>query len=111
MIASVAINEHIFNLLIKKGLDHFSVTDLRDELMNENQDLGDGSEARKFVYRQLLRLVEKGYLEKRLVHQEKWLIEKRNYSLKLPSSRAFQEKRYRKQAAKSYQVRMPSPPY
>ncbi|WP_283129802.1 hypothetical protein [Enterovibrio norvegicus] len=64
MIASVAINEHIFNLLIKKGLDHFSVTDLRDELMNENQDLGDGSEARKFVYRQLLRLVEKGYLEK-----------------------------------------------
>ncbi|MDD1796256.1 hypothetical protein LRP50_24350 [Enterovibrio sp. ZSDZ42] len=60
----VAINAHIYNLLIKKDLDHFTVTELRAELMAESPSFTDPTEARKFLYRQILRLTDKGYLQK-----------------------------------------------
>ncbi|GAB3530754.1 hypothetical protein [Photobacterium alginatilyticum] len=64
MSKSVALNEHIYNLLIVRDLDHFTVTELRDALLETGNINTDKNETRKFVYRQVSRLVLKGYLEK-----------------------------------------------
>ncbi|WP_413112706.1 hypothetical protein [Thaumasiovibrio sp. DFM-14] len=64
MSKSVALNEHIYNLLIVRDLDHFTVTGLRDALLEAGCIQGDKNEARKFAYRQISRLLLNGYLKK-----------------------------------------------
>ncbi|PSW23751.1 hypothetical protein C9I94_13695 [Photobacterium swingsii] len=64
MSKAVALNEHIYNLLIVKDLDHFTVTELRDALVKSTDQFDDENEARKFIYRQISRLFDKGLLEK-----------------------------------------------
>ncbi|MFA0657165.1 hypothetical protein [Vibrio sp. 10N.222.49.C12] len=56
------INPHMFNLLIEKGMDNFSVTEARDALLNGTSAFPSKVDARKYVYKQLLSLEEKGWL-------------------------------------------------
>ncbi|MEO9494149.1 MAG: hypothetical protein ABJG42_06620 [Vibrio splendidus] len=56
------INPHMFNLLIEKGMDNFSVTEARDALLNGTSAFPSKDDARKYVYKQLLSLEEKGWL-------------------------------------------------
>lgn len=53
----------MYNLLIKKGLNEFTIVQARDELVKETDRFKDMNEARKYVYRQVSSLVTKGYLE------------------------------------------------
>jgi len=53
----------MFELLIEKGMDKFSVVELRDgflKIMLEKHSL---DEARKYVYRQILAFIRKGWLK------------------------------------------------
>jgi hypothetical protein len=57
------INKYMFALLIEKGMDKFSVVELRDgflKIMLEKHSL---DEARKYVYRQILAYIRKGWLK------------------------------------------------
>ncbi|NOI35181.1 hypothetical protein F0250_14605 [Vibrio cyclitrophicus] len=56
------INHHMFNLLIEKGMDNFSVTEARDALLNSVSTFPSKDDARKYVYKQLLSFEEKGWL-------------------------------------------------
>lgn len=56
------INPHIFNLLIEKEMDNFSVTEARDALLNSTSTFPSKDDARKYVYKQLLSFEEKGWL-------------------------------------------------
>lgn len=56
------INPHMFNLLIEKGMDGFSVIDVRDALLSIDVTFPSKDEARKYVYKQLLSFEEKGWL-------------------------------------------------
>lgn len=60
----IKINEKMYSLLVEQQLNNFSVIALRDTYLAS--DLGETCpiEARKFVYRQILRLQEKGLLSK-----------------------------------------------
>jgi len=71
---AVVLNEHIYNLLIVKDLDQFTVTELRDALVKSTEQFEDENEARKFIYRQLSRLVDKGLLEKQAANSRKGTI-------------------------------------
>lgn len=62
MTKKTAINEYIFTLFIEKGLDGLTVPALRDELLTITGEFKDITEARKFLYRQLLPLEKKGLL-------------------------------------------------
>ncbi|EOS8311690.1 hypothetical protein ACNPDB_001839 [Vibrio vulnificus] len=61
MTKKTAINEYIFTLFIEKGLDGLTVPALRDELLTITGEFKDITEARKFLYRQLLPLEKKDY--------------------------------------------------
>lgn len=50
-------------LLIEKGMDGFSVIELRDTSLSISDLSKDPDEARKRLYRQILRFVRKGWLE------------------------------------------------
>ena len=56
------LNEYIHILLIDKNLNGVSVMSLRDELLKLTHNYGNAPKARKFVYRQLLRLEKQGLL-------------------------------------------------
>ncbi|MDF4913024.1 hypothetical protein P3588_02130 [Vibrio parahaemolyticus] len=56
------INPDMFNLLIEKGMDDFSVIDARDALLNGTSAFSSRDDARKYVYKQLLSFEEKGWL-------------------------------------------------
>ncbi|MHB9954801.1 hypothetical protein [Vibrio campbellii] len=56
------INPDMFNLLIERGMDDFSVIEARDALLNSTSTFTSSDEARKYVYKQLLSLEEKGWL-------------------------------------------------
>ncbi len=56
------INPHMFNLLIEKGMDDFSVIEARDALLNSGVAFPNKADARKYVYKQLLSFEEKGWL-------------------------------------------------
>ncbi|MEZ9603378.1 hypothetical protein AB4274_09120 [Vibrio sp. 10N.261.55.A10] len=58
----IRINPHMFNLLIEKGMDNFSVTEARDALLNGTSAFPSKDDARKYVYKQLLSFEEKGWL-------------------------------------------------
>ncbi len=52
----------MFNLLIEKGMDNFSVLEARDALHGNEDTFPNKEEARKYVYKQLLSFEEKGWL-------------------------------------------------
>lgn len=52
----------MFNLLIEKGMDNFSVLEARDALYGSEDTFPNKEEARKYVYKQLLSFEEKGWL-------------------------------------------------
>ncbi|HDY7484013.1 TPA: hypothetical protein RQJ48_004178 [Vibrio vulnificus] len=58
----IRINPHMFNLLIEKGMDGFSVIEARDTLLNSDVTFPSKDDARKFIYKQLLSFEEKGWL-------------------------------------------------
>lgn len=63
MTNKAVLNEYIYTLLIEKGLDGFTVPCLRDELLKITGEFKDVVEARKFLYRNLLQLEQKGLLQ------------------------------------------------
>ncbi|GAB7219657.1 hypothetical protein [Vibrio comitans] len=58
----IKINPHMFNLLIEKGMDNFSVIEARDALYGTAESFSNLEETRKYVYKQLLYFAEKGWL-------------------------------------------------
>ncbi|EPD5572293.1 hypothetical protein ACSBYH_001559 [Vibrio parahaemolyticus] len=58
----IRINPHMFNLLIEKGMDGFSVIEARDTLLNSDVTFPSKDDARKYIYKQLLSFEEKGWL-------------------------------------------------
>ncbi|WP_036800718.1 hypothetical protein [Photobacterium marinum] len=58
------INEKIYVLLSELGMDEFTVLELRDAYLSHNPDQVCKIEARKFVYRQITKLQQKGLLQK-----------------------------------------------
>lgn len=58
----IRINPYMFNLLIEKGMDGFSVIDARDTLLNSDVTFPSKDDARKYIYKQLLSFEEKGWL-------------------------------------------------
>ncbi len=59
---SMKISAEMYKLLIERTLDGFSVIELRDELIVLKGSPIDPDEARKKVYRQILRFIKKGWL-------------------------------------------------
>lgn len=62
MKSAVRLHPYIYNLLIEKDFKEFSATYLRDELLKITDEYSQVSEARKFIYRQLLRLEALGLI-------------------------------------------------
>ena len=52
----------MYNLLIEKNMDSFSILQARDELLKSTDRFSDENEARKFIHRQVHHLASKGYL-------------------------------------------------
>ncbi|EGQ7693898.1 hypothetical protein M5238_001423 [Vibrio vulnificus] len=67
----IRINPHMFNLLIEKGMDGFSVIDARDTLLNSDVTFPSKDDARKYIYKQLLSFEEKGWLSVVGTHRAK----------------------------------------
>lgn len=65
------INPHMFNLLIEKRMDGFSVIDARDALLNNSVTFLSKDDARKYVYKQLLSFEKKGWLSVVGTHRAK----------------------------------------
>ncbi len=61
----------MFNLLIEKGMDDFSVIDARDALLNSSVIFPSKDDARKYIYKQLLSFEEKGWLSTIGTHRSK----------------------------------------
>lgn len=64
-------NPYMFNLLIEKKMDNFSVVEIRDVLMECAPLFEDKEQARKYVYRQLLSFERKGWLISAGIRREK----------------------------------------
>ncbi|WP_391488802.1 hypothetical protein [Leclercia tamurae] len=62
MKSAVKLHPYIYNLLIQKDFKDFSATQLRDALLKITDEYSQVSEARKFIYRQLLRLEALGFI-------------------------------------------------
>jgi hypothetical protein len=62
MTKTIKLNEYIYNLLIEKKFDHFTITTLSNTLQAVNESYEETNEARRFVYRQVIRLVNRGLL-------------------------------------------------
>ncbi|MGR5153194.1 response regulator [Photobacterium swingsii] len=62
---SIVINEHIYNILMDEQFDNFTVLQLRDIYLSSKETTINIVEARKIVYRQILRLLKLGLLEKK----------------------------------------------
>ena len=62
MTKAIKLNEDIYHLLVEKNFNHFTITALRNTLLALNDTYKDPDEARRFVYRQVMRLVDKGLL-------------------------------------------------
>ena len=62
MIKAIKLNEDIYHLLVEKNFNHFTITALRNTLQALNDTYKNPDEARRFVYRQVMRLADKGLL-------------------------------------------------
>lgn len=61
---SVEINDHIYKIFMDEKFDNFTVLQLRDIYLSCKETTNSMVEARKIVYRQVLRLLKLGLLEK-----------------------------------------------
>lgn len=61
----VPLNQWLYKALIEKEMDGFSVLEIRNSLLEETAGQLDKHELRKMLYRQIYKLVDRGYLEKR----------------------------------------------
>ncbi|TVU62276.1 hypothetical protein FQP88_12270 [Vibrio atlanticus] len=68
---SLTISDEMHNLLIKKEMDGFLVVELRDAFVSINDSYVDLDDARRKVYRQLLRLVRNNWLRVEGTGQQK----------------------------------------
>ena len=64
MSKAVPLNTFVYNLLIKKSLNDFTITEIRDALLASSSKFDEKNEAHRFIYNQILRLVDKSYLIK-----------------------------------------------
>jgi hypothetical protein len=64
MSQKVNMNVFLHSLLVIKQMNEFSVIEAKDALLREHAEFTDSEEARKFIYRQLLRSVDKGLLKR-----------------------------------------------
>ncbi|MBU2970010.1 hypothetical protein KO527_11675 [Pseudoalteromonas sp. C2R02] len=62
MSKTIKLNEYIYYLLIEKDLNHFTITTLRDMLQSISNVFEEPIEARRFIYRQVIRLVKQNLL-------------------------------------------------
>ena len=83
---SIKINAQLNTILQDESFNNFHVTQLRDAYLAGSSPAQDPVEARKYVYRQILRLVKKGLLlkkgtknSKRVVYQKSELFYKTNF--------------------------------
>lgn len=56
------INPYMFNLLIEREMDNFSVIEARDVLCDGGEPFSSKEKARKYIYKQLLSYEKKGWL-------------------------------------------------
>ncbi len=61
---AVSLNKNVYNILINNNLNDFTITEFRDKLLSCCTYYSDKNLARKFIYRQVYRLVNKGLLVK-----------------------------------------------
>jgi hypothetical protein len=83
---SIKINTQLNTILQDESFDNFHVTQLRDEYLTNSSVSQDLVQARKYIYRQILRLVKKGLLlkkgtknSKKVVYQKSELFSKTNF--------------------------------
>ena len=83
---SIKINAQLNTILQDENFDNFHVTQLRDAYLANSSVSQDLVQARKYIYRQILRLVKKGLLlkkgtknSKRVVYQKSELFYKTNF--------------------------------
>ncbi len=60
----VSLNAFVYKLLIENDLNNFTVTEIRNSLLKVSSEFTDEGEARRFIYRQLVKLVDKKLLIK-----------------------------------------------
>jgi len=60
----IRINVFMHNLLIINEMNDFTVLEARNALLKEHSEFTDKIEARKFIYRQLTRYIEKGIIKR-----------------------------------------------
>ncbi|MCG3726950.1 hypothetical protein [Vibrio cincinnatiensis] len=87
----------MYNLLIEKNMDNFSILQARDELLKSTGRFSDETEARKFIHRQVHHLASKGYLvilgtgrQKRFKKTE--LFHKTNFSVRTENPKSVKIK-------------------
>jgi len=64
MSKKVGMNVFLHFLLVIKQMNNFTVTQAKDALLLEKPVFTDALETRKFIYRQLTRHIEKGFLKR-----------------------------------------------
>lgn len=64
MTKAVSINPYLYNLLIVKDVNDFTITELKELYIDEVEFEIDSLNARQVVYRQVLRLVKRGLLKR-----------------------------------------------
>ncbi|EGR3453987.1 hypothetical protein CGH61_18910 [Vibrio parahaemolyticus] len=86
-------NPHMFNLLIEREMDNFSVVEIRDALMECAPIFEDKEQARKYVYRQLLSFERKGWLASTGSRRDKrYLLTKKFHSQSFEPRKSSKEK-------------------
>jgi hypothetical protein len=86
-------NPYMFNLLIKREMDNFSVVEIRDALMECAPIFEDKEQARKYVYRQLLSFERKGWLVSTGFRRDKrYLLTKQFHSRSFEPRKSSKEK-------------------
>lgn len=98
MKSAVKLHPYIYNLLIEKNFREFSATHLRDALLKITDEYIHVTEARKFIYRQLLRLEALGFISKidksdgrskKLYKKRSFFIPRHSHRGKYPKIHAF----------------------
>jgi len=61
---TISINSTILNILKMESFDHFTVVQLREAFLQTSNEGFDSNQTRKFIYKQILRFVNLGMLNK-----------------------------------------------
>ena len=64
MSQKVNLNVFLHSLLVIKQMNEFTVIEAKDALLREHAEFTDSTEARKFIYRQLLQCINNGLLKR-----------------------------------------------